>query len=547
MMATGYLFLISSFIVVLDGSVSTDVFTSMVGLESLALTEKGLAFALHKYLETEQSRLRTLKQLLHRAETSVQQVNKTSAGEFVGNPINSYLMLKRFWMDWKNMEELVTKDFSEDVMSSIENARPLFPSFDDFKGAMTAIFRLQDTYHLEADSLSDGIVPGARKSAALSINDMYELGRHAYDIKDWFHTRGWMEACLKKMGANASKDGITRFDVLDHLAFAEYHRGNVRRALWATQEMNKLSPHDERIQSNLIFYTESLQKMKSTGERGDTGSLSEIPKKVVKQSISKQDEWQERASQMDYEKLCRGETRKLTLREKQKLVCWYQTTAPRTKLKPLKVERVWISPEIFIYRDILSESQMQKIKELATPKLNRATIQDPDTGELKVADYRISKSAWIKYHTDPTIWKIKLKTEDASGLTLDTAEELQVANYGIGGHYEPHFDFAREEEDKFSDLGTGNRIATMLYYISSVEAGGATVFTYAEAAIKPSKGDGVFWFNLKKSGDGDYSTRHAACPVLAGTKWVSNIWIHEYGQEFKRRCGLKREALWRPF
>ena len=33
----------------------------------------------------------------------------------------------------------------------------------------------------------------------------------------------------------------------------------------------------------------------------------------------------------------------------------------------------------------------------------------------------------------------------------------------------------------------------------------------------------MFWFNLKKSGDGDYSTRHAACPVLAGTKWGMRI------------------------
>ena len=31
-------------------------------------------------------------------------------------------------------------------------------------------------------------------------------------------------------------------------------------------------------------------------------------------------------------------------------------------------------------------------------------------------------------------------------------------------------------------------------------------------------------------------TRHAACPVLAGTKWVSNLWIHERGQEFTRSC-----------
>ena len=44
---------------------------------------------------------------------------------------------------------------------------------------------------------------------------------------------------------------------------------------------------------------------------------------------------------------------------------------------------------------------------------------------------------------------------------------LQVSNYGIGGHYEPHFDFARrEEKNAFASLGTGNRIATWLFYVS---------------------------------------------------------------------------------
>ena len=27
------------------------------------------------------------------------------------------------------------------------------------------------------------------------------------------------------------------------------------------------------------------------------------------------------------------------------------------------------------------------------------------------------------------------------------------------------------------------------------------------------------WYNLKANGEGDYMTRHAACPVLTGSKW----------------------------
>ena len=90
-----------------------------------------------------------------------------------------------------------------------------------------------------------------------------------------------------------------------------------------------------------------------------------------------------------------------------------------------------------------------------------------------------------------------------------------------------HFDFLKMNND---------RIATMLIYENNVEQGGATVFPHLGIAISPKKGSATFWYNLLQNGKGDEMTMHAACPVLSGTKWVSNIWIHERGQEKNRPC-----------
>lgn len=37
----------------------------------------------------------------------------------------------------------------------------------------------------------------------------------------------------------------------------------------------------------------------------------------------------------------------------------------------------------------------------------------------------------------------------ATGLNIEHGEELQIANYGLGGYYAPHFDHSRVNENVF--------------------------------------------------------------------------------------------------
>uniref|UniRef100_A0A674AW03 procollagen-proline 4-dioxygenase n=1 Tax=Salmo trutta TaxID=8032 RepID=A0A674AW03_SALTR len=309
-------------------------------------------------------------------------------------------------------------------------------------------------------------------------------------------------------------------------------------------------PEHQRANGNLKYFEFQLinqrkaqaQEAQKAREEG-----KEQRKRLTSDASKKKKRFREPVPERKmYEMLCRGEGIKLTPRRQRRLFCRYFDNHghPKYLLSPVKQEDEWDRPYIVRYHDIISHGEIEKVKELAKPRVTMAAIvHDPLTGKLTTAMYRVSKSAWLTAYEHPMIDQINQRIEDLTGLEMDTAEELQVANYGVGGQYEPHFDFGRKDEpDAFKELGTGNRIATWLFYMSDVAAGGATVFPDVGAAVWPKKGTAVFWYNLFPSGEGDYSTRHAACPVLVGNKWVSNKWIHERGQEFRRPCGLNETA-----
>lgn len=49
------------------------------------------------------------------------------------------------------------------------------------------------------------------------------------------------------------------------------------------------------------------------------------------------------------------------------MLCWYRRSEPVLVLKPQKMERAWLSPEIFLLRDILTDKEVELIKQHAYP------------------------------------------------------------------------------------------------------------------------------------------------------------------------------------
>ncbi|XP_070790024.1 prolyl 4-hydroxylase subunit alpha-2 isoform X1 [Pituophis catenifer annectens] len=517
------------------GCIKGEFFTSIGQMTDLIHAEKDLVQSLKAYIQEEETKLSKIKSWAETMESLTVKSSSDPEG-YLAHPVNAYKLVKRLNKEWLELENLVLEDMTKGFITNLTVQRQFFPDEEDETGAAKALMRLQDTYKLDSETISKGEFPGTKYRSTLTVDDCFGMGKTAYNDGDYYHTVLWMQQALKQHD-NGEQTTISKADILDYLSYAVFQLGDLHRAIELTRRLVILDPGHERAGSNMQYFEKLLESEKERTQINKSSVNPSEPKTYHGIYERPQDYLPERET---YEALCRGEGVKLTPRRQKRLFCRYHNgnRNPYLIIAPFKEEDEWDSPHIVRYHEVLSDEEIEKIKELAKPKLARATVRDPKTGVLTVANYRVSKSSWLEEEDDLVVAKVNHRMELITGLTTKTAELLQVANYGMGGQYEPHFDFSRKEEpDVFKHLGTGNRLATFLNYMSDVEAGGATVFPDFGAAIWPKKGTAVFWYNLFRSGEGDYRTRHAACPVLVGCKWVSNKWFHERGNEFLRPCG----------
>ena len=95
-----------------------------------------------------------------KAFEEIQNRAKNDVDKYIGNPLNSYLLIKRLTSDWKEVKNLMSsKVLEDDSFANLTDSfeRPLkWPSEDDLSGAAIALTRLQDTYNLSPSDMSQG-------------------------------------------------------------------------------------------------------------------------------------------------------------------------------------------------------------------------------------------------------------------------------------------------------------------------------------------------------------------------------------------------------
>lgn len=55
--------------------------------------------------------------------------------------------------------------------------------------------------------------------------------------------------------------------------------------------------------------------------------------------------------------------------------------------------------------------------------------------------------------------------------------------------------------------------------MNDVEDGGRTVFPVLGLSVAPEKGSAILWNSVHSSGEVDFRTYHAGCPIRSGIKW----------------------------
>ncbi|XP_043097302.1 prolyl 4-hydroxylase subunit alpha-2-like [Puntigrus tetrazona] len=318
----------------------------------------------------------------------------------MNNPVAAYKLLRQLRNDLIHIVEYIQpglqcKRYHDELKTKI-------PQWLDLNGAASGLIRLQEIYKLYPEDITI--------ETSLNADEAYHVGLVAYYEDKFQHAFLWFMHSLKSLTAYSS---TMMEELLHYLNFSAYYFGSLPQTYFSQQPLNLDSTTDKvRLQLNRL-----LHFLRTSNP--DIFALNPESSR--------------------YETLCRGEINERTSRRQRALSCRYSTGGgnPRLMYAPVKEEEEWDEPRIIRFHDIISDQEIEILKNISRPLLSRSEVfQD---GRGAVSKGRVSQSVFLQ-DDDPVDALVNQRIADATGLSMETAELLHVQNYGIGGRYEPHND-----------------------------------------------------------------------------------------------------------
>ena len=179
---------------------------------------------------------------------------------------------------------------------------------------------------------------------------------------------------------------------------------------------------------------------------------------------------------------------------------------------------------LFIRRQFLDAEMCRQLCIAVDATRRPSTVSDPN-GD---AAFRTSETGDLDPFDPLTV---DLNARIAAFTALDPAhgEPIQGQRYAVGQEFKGHTDYFEPsgvEYDRYCSVA-GNRTWTVMIYLNTPEAGGATRFKAVDKIVQPETGKLLAWNNRRPDGSLNAATLHHGMKVRAGTKYVITKWYRE--------------------
>lgn len=185
------------------------------------------------------------------------------------------------------------------------------------------------------------------------------------------------------------------------------------------------------------------------------------------------------------------------------------------------------NPTVYLLENLLSDEECDYLISQSQGRLSRSSVVD-ETGESSyISDVRTSESAGFYHFEDEIITKIEKRIMDLFHWNNDDSDAIQVLKYEVGQEYQPHYDYFAHNGAFVK--GIGERIATLILYLSEPIKGGGTGFPDLNLTVNCKKGSALYFAYPDPSPDS--KTLHSGNPVVEGTKYIATKWFRSLDKE----------------